>query len=113
MTSSQARKGRRAELAVAEALQSLGFPYCEPTRRSGWAEDRGDIDGIPGVVIEVKDAKTHKLSAWLKETETERSNADAKHGLLVVKRAGITDAAEWYAISTLRSWARLAKNAGH
>lgn len=112
MTSPQARKGRRAEISVAEALRRLGFPHAEPTRRSGWSEDRGDIDGLPSVVVEVKDAKRHELAAWLTELEAEVENAGAVTGVLVVKRKGHTDAADWYAITRLSDWAHLAKDAG-
>jgi hypothetical protein len=112
VTSANARKGRRAEIAVAEFLATAGFPYAEPTRRSGWADDRGDIDGIPGVVIEVKDHAKHDLSGWLKELANEIANAKADTGVLVVKRRGIGDAGQWYAITPLYEWAALVKEAG-
>jgi hypothetical protein len=112
MTSPQARKGRRAELAVAEYLRGAGFPYAEPTRRSGWADDRGDIDGIPSVVIEVKDCKQWSLPAWLTELECEVVNASAVTGVLIVKRRAHIDVGDWYAITTVRDWTHLAKDAG-
>jgi hypothetical protein len=112
MTSPQARKGRRAEIAVADYLRTAGFDYAEPTRRSGWADDRGDIDGIPGVVVEVKDAKRHELGPWMTELEAEVANAGASHGVLVVKRRGHSSAAGWYAVMPLADWALLAKDAG-
>lgn len=107
MTSPQARKGRRAEIAVAEYLKTFGFIHAEPTRRSGWADDRGDIDGIPGVVIEVKDHKKHDLPGWLRELEAEVENAGAQTGVLIVKRRGCTDPADWYAVTTLADFATL------
>lgn len=112
MTSPQARKGRRAEIAVAAYLRTVGFDYAEPTRRSGFTDDRGDIDGIPSVVIEVKDTKRHELSAWMAETEAEVVNAGAVTGLLVVKRRLKPDPADWYAITRLGDWCHLAKDAG-
>jgi hypothetical protein len=112
MTSPQARKGRRAELAVAEYLRTAGFPYAEPTRRSGWADDHGDIDGIPSTVIEVKDCKQHSLPAWLTELEAEIVNARAVTGVLVVKRRAHIDPADWYAILPFSDWCHLAKDAG-
>jgi hypothetical protein len=112
MTSPQARKGRRAELAVAEYLRGAGFPYAEPTRRSGWATDRGDIDGIPSTVIEVKDQKQWCLPAWLTELECEIENASAVTGVLVVKRRAHIDVGDWYAITPFRDWCHLAKDAG-
>lgn len=112
MTSPQARKGRRAEIAVAEYLRTQGFDYAEPTRRSGFADDRGDIDGIPGVVIEVKDHKRHELAAWMTETEQEVVNAGAVTGLLVVKRRLHPNPGDWYAITRLGDWCHMAKEAG-
>jgi hypothetical protein len=104
-------KGNRAELAVATYLRTVGFPYAERSR-AGWQSDRGDIDGIPGVVIEVKDCRKHDLSGWMAETEAEVANAGAVTGLLVVKRRLHTDPADWYAITRLGDWAHMAKDAG-
>jgi hypothetical protein len=112
VTSASARKGRRAEIAVAEYLASAGWPYAEPTRRSGWRDDRGDIDGIPGVVVEVKNQQRHDLPGWLRELANEIDNAKAETGVLVVKRRGTADAAQWYAIMPLYDWASMAKAAG-
>ena len=112
MTSASARKGRRAEIAVAEYLRTVGFDHAEPTRRSGWADDRGDIDGIPGVVIEVKDQQRHCLPEWLRELQAEVENAGAACGVLVVKRKGYPNPADWYWINTGTEWTSMAKDAG-
>jgi hypothetical protein len=40
------------------------------------------------IVTRLKNAKTIRLSEWLEETETERTNAKADVGILVVKRRG-------------------------
>ena len=111
MTSPQKAKGSRAELAVARYLQEAGWPYAERSR-AGWTDDRGDIDGIPGVVVEVKDCKRHDLSGWLAELEVETANARAVTGVLVVKRRLHTNPADWYAITRLGDWAIMAKDAG-
>lgn len=96
-------KGNRAELAVARYLRANGFPHAERAR-VGWTDDRGDIDGVPGVVIEVKDARQWRLSEWLSEMEVELANTPgARVGFLVVKRAGIADAGQWYAVMSLAS----------
>ena len=52
MTSPQKAKGSRAELAVARYMQANGWPYAERSR-AGWTDDRGDIDGCPGLVVVV------------------------------------------------------------
>ncbi len=112
MTTPQQRKGRRAEIAVAEWLAANGWPHAEPTRRSGWSDDRGDIDGIPCVVVEVKNHKTFDIPAWLEELEDEVDNAGAVTGVVVIKRRGSTDPADWYAVMRLGDWAHLARDAG-
>ena len=112
MTTPQQRKGRAAEIAVARWLAEHGWPHAEPTRRSGWADDRGDIDGIPGVVVEVKNHKTFQIPAWLDELELEVENASAVTGVLVIKRRGSTNPEDWYAVTRLGDWAHLAKDAG-
>jgi hypothetical protein len=106
MTSPQKRKGSSAELAVAKWLNRLGWTGAERSR-AGWTDDRGDIDGMPGVVIEVKNCKTLSIPAWLRELEVEMKNAKAWTGTLIVKRRGSTDPADWYAIMPASVWAEL------
>ena len=106
MTSPQKRKGSAAELAVAKWLNRLGWVHAERSR-AGWADDRGDIDGLPGVVIEVKNCKTLSIPAWLRELEVEMKNAKAWTGTVIAKRKGSTDPADWYAIMPASVWAEL------
>ena len=53
------------------------------------------------------------MSAWLKETETERINANADYGVLVVKRQGYGTGEEQYAIMRFEDMAKLLKQAGY
>lgn len=82
------QKGTAAETAVVRALHSLGFPYAERRALRG-GKDLGDVTGTPGLIWEVKDARTWCGPEWLRETETERVNANADFGILVVKVPGI------------------------
>ena len=111
MTSPQKAKGSRAELAVARYMQGAGWPYAERSR-AGWADDRGDIDGAPGIVVEVKDHKKFALSEWMGELEVEVANARAVTGVLVIKRRLHTNPADWYAVTRFGDWCHLAKDAG-
>lgn len=77
-------KGTAAERDVVRYLQNW-WPAAERRALSG-NKDRGDVAGIPGVVIEVKAAARLELAAWRRETEAECRNASAAIGLLVVKR---------------------------
>lgn len=106
MTSPQKRKGSAAELAVAKWLNRLGWTGAERSR-AGWTDDRGDIDGMPGIVIEVKNCKTISIPAWLRELEVEMANAKAWTGTVIAKRKGSTDPADWYAIMPASVWAAL------
>ena len=106
MTSPQKRKGSSAELAVAKWLNKLGWVHAERSR-AGWTDDRGDIDGMPGVCIEVKNEKRIDLPGYLRELEVEMANAKAWAGAVIVKRRGSTDPADWYAVMPASVWAQL------
>lgn len=113
MPNANKQKGRRAELAVGRWLVEQGWQYAEPTRRSGWSDDRGDIDGIPGVLVEVKDAQQWRREEWIAELEAEMVNARCQVGTVVVKRRGQSDVGEWYALLPARVLFRLIRDAGY
>jgi 3D (Asp-Asp-Asp) domain-containing protein len=69
-------KGTSVETAVVKFLIDNGFPYAERRALNG-ALDLGDITGTPALAWEVKNHKTYKIPAWLKETELETKNAKA------------------------------------
>jgi Holliday junction resolvase len=77
-------KGTTAEREVVRYLQNW-WPAAERRALSG-NKDKGDVAGIPGVVVEVKAAKTLQLAAWQRETLVERENAGVDLCVLVVKR---------------------------
>lgn len=87
------QKGTAAETAVVRYLLSVTygemgqvFPGVERRTLSG-KYDRGDIAGLPNVVIEVKAAEKLALAKWQRETLAEVANAGVDYGVLVVKRA--------------------------
>jgi len=106
MSNPQKRKGSAAELAVAKWLVNLGWIHAERSR-AGWRDDRGDIDGMPGCVIEVKSHKKFDLPGYLKELKVEMGNARAWTGTVILKRPGSTDVNDWYAIMPAELWAEL------
>lgn len=97
--------GTPAESAVVRYLQAHGFPHAERRALTG-AQDKGDIAGCIGICWEVKagnaaaKASDGQVEKWLEETETERVNAGADIGVLVMKRKGVsgTRAGEWWAV---------------
>lgn len=78
-------KGTTAEREVVRYLQDW-WPAAERRALSG-NKDKGDVAGIPGVVVEVKAAATQLLPKWTRETWVEMENAGATACVLVVKRA--------------------------
>ena len=85
--SASKRKGTSWETLIVDYLVSHGWKHAERRALAG-KNDRGDVAGIPGVVIEAKSANRLELAAWLDETEAERANDNAVHGLLWIKRRG-------------------------
>ncbi len=106
MTSPQKRKGSAAELAVAKWLRKLGWIHAERSR-AGWQDDRGDIDGLPGVCIEVKAEKKIDIPGYLRELEVEMENAKAWTGTVIIKRRGSTNVDDWYAVMPAKIWGEL------
>ena len=96
MTASKQR-GTAAETAVVRYLNANGFPHAERRALAG-VNDKGDISGLPGVVLEVKSCKRIELAAWVDELGVEMRNAGAYIGAVIAKRRGTTDVGEWYAV---------------
>lgn len=106
------QKGTAAETAVVNWLKSKGRKHVERRSLNG-SSDRGDIAGIPGVVIEVKNHARMELSQWLSELEVEIGNDKADTGVVIHKKRGTTDVAEWYATMPVKVWLDLIKEAGY
>jgi hypothetical protein len=84
LTASKAR-GTAWETAICKYLQENGVPYAERRALNGKL-DRGDVAGIPSVVLEAKATKALALAQFMDEAETERVNDKAKYGAVVFKR---------------------------
>jgi hypothetical protein len=99
MTNRNKTKGSAWERAIVTALQAAGWPFAE-RRLAGAAKDRGDIAGVPGVVIEAKNTATRNLAGWVDEAELERVNDGAWLGVVWHKRVGHASAADGYVTMT-------------
>ena len=108
------RKGTAAETAVVDYLRDNGVPHAERRALNG-ANDRGDIAGIAGVVLEVKSGARLELPAWMREAEVERMNDNAAYGLLIIKPKGVgtTRIGEWPVVMPLSRALRLLREAGY
>ncbi len=94
------RRGHVAECRVAAYLRDHGFPDAA-TSRSALGHDGtrqpGDIVGVPGLCIDVKDVARSAFPTWLRQ-----ARAEAEPGGLipvVVRRTrGNPDVGEWIAV---------------
>jgi hypothetical protein len=99
-------KGTAAETAVVRFLQAAGFAQAERRTLAG-VQDRGDIAGIPGVVIEVKNCARQELPAWVAEAELERDNDRASLGVVWHKLRGKADPGDWFVTMSGHQFAAL------
>ena len=89
-------KGSQAERAVVAWLKQNGYQYAD-RRLAGATLDKGDISGIPGVTIEIKNHAKLDLAGWTAELEIEMKNDNAWTGVVIHKRKGKGDVGQWYA----------------
>jgi len=107
MTNPQKQKGDRAELEAAAILTDL---LGVPVRRklgAGRIDDTGDLDGVPGHVVQVASWADTAAAARVKpkEAEQQRINANATHAATLVRFRGGT----WRVVLTLEQWSRYVK----
>jgi hypothetical protein len=104
------RKGSQAERDVVAWLKANGFPYAD-RRVAGATLDKGDISGVLGVTIEIKNHAKLDLAGWTAELEIEMKNDTAWTGAVLHKRKGKGDVGEWYATMPAKIWIELIKKA--
>ncbi len=109
--SASRKKGTAWESAIVAYLRATGAPHAERRALAGNI-DRGDIAGVPGVVIEAKSGAFH-LAQWLDEAEVERDNDQARYGIVWAKRPGRTSPADGYAILSGAALVQLLTEAGY
>lgn len=103
-------KGDRGELEAAAICAEL---FGLPVRRklgAGRQDDTGDLDGIPGHVVQVANWADTAAAARIKpkEAEQQRVNAQAEHAATLIRFRG----GQWRVTITLEQWARYVKAAG-
>ncbi|WP_431903697.1 hypothetical protein [Nonomuraea sp. bgisy101] len=110
--------GTNAETGLVRYLQANGWAHAE--RRALRGEfDAGDVTGTPGLCWEMKAGaqcakpSVKQIYEWMAETETERRNAGAEIGVLVLRRPGVgpARAGHWLTYLSLHAVATLATDA--
>lgn len=104
MSNPQKRKGDSAEREAAEILTDLLGTPCRRKLGAGRQDDTGDIDGVPGHVIQIANWADTAAAARIKppEAEQQRLNAQAQHAATLVRFRGGT----WRVVLTLEQWRR-------
>lgn len=103
-------KGTRWESSIVQALHDAEFTGAERRVLHG-RDDRGDIAGVAGLVIEAKDCARTELAAWVDEAEAEARNDGARYGVVWHHRRGRSSPAEGYVSMSGASFLRLLADA--
>jgi hypothetical protein len=102
-------KGTAAETVVMAFLRDNGYPTAERRRLAG-RNDRGDVAGIPGLVIEIKNRQEMALAEWVDEAREEAlrngGSGEFDSGVVWHKRRGKSSPGDWYV--TMDGWTFLA-----
>jgi hypothetical protein len=106
MANPQKRKGSAFERLIADYLAER-MP-CERIP-AGATLDRGDL-WLPDMAIQVKCCRSLSLGAWLRDTVQQQANAKKPLHALVVKRKGVADPGEQFAIMTVSQLRDLLSN---
>lgn len=109
MANPSKRKGSAFERDVVDYLKVNGFPWAERRALEG-VNDRGDVAGIPGVVLEVKACKQIDLAGFMGEAEREAANAGVSIFAVIAKRR-MKPTSEAYAVMPLRLLVELLRDA--
>ena len=104
------QKGTAAETAVVKYLKANGFPKAERRALQG-SLDKGDISGIPGVTIEIKNHAKMDLAGWTEELIVEMANDKAWTGVVWHKRKGRGSPGDWYCTMPAHVWVDLLRRA--
>jgi Holliday junction resolvase len=105
----QRNKGANAEREMVTWLRAHGYPDA---RRylSGDGKQPGDIDGLPGVTVEVKNCAELRIPEWLRQVEAEA--APGSLPVLAVRRPGLVDPGDWWAVLRWREMVGLLREDG-
>lgn len=111
MSNPSKQRGTAWESEIVSFLKACGWPHVE-RRTLGGSKDRGDIAGIPGVVVEAKSTKAALLGQYVDEANTEAINDGANIGVAWLKRRGKVSAGNGYVVMDGWTFAGLLTSAG-
>lgn len=104
------KKGPKFEADIVGWFKDNGWPFAHRLGQQG-RYDKGDVGGIPGVCLQLKNQVRMELGSWVKDAEEQCGNAAAEVFAVVHKRKGKGDPAEQYVTMPLRVFAWLLRRA--
>lgn len=109
MSNPSKARGSAWEKRLVDYLATHGWPFAERRTTEG-RNDRGDVAGIPGWVVEAKNCKAISLATWMDEAEKEAKSAGvSRYAVVFPRRSHATGKA--YAVITLELLAELMRSA--
>ena len=102
MPRSAKAKGTDAETRVAGFLVKW-WPKVTRLAPAG-AADCGDLGGVPDLCVQVKSQKRMCLAEWVDQAQTQAERAGKPYAVVVHRRWGKGDPAQWYATLPLRDF---------
>lgn len=112
------RKGAETEELFCQYLRDNGVPNAERRHLSG-QYDKGDIagwvksSGEDHVVVEVKSGAVLNVSQWMRELESEVTNAVADTGFIAVRPKGKPSPEDWWVMMPTGPFLDLMRRAGY
>ncbi len=96
-------KGDKAEREVAALISDLLGVECRRKLGAGRSDDEGDLEGLPGWTLEVKNYKSISdgVNAGLADCVKEQANARTPFGAALIRRPG----GRWFVAMTIEQWA--------
>lgn len=107
MTNRNKAKGSAAERAVCDYLNSRSIDAERIP--AGATLDRGDL-WVPDKTwpaIQIKNHARLDLAGWIRDVQTQAANAKRSTGIVVHKRIGKANPADWYTTLTLEAFVTL------
>lgn len=117
--SASKRKGTEWETNVRDWLREQGHRRAARIGDRDSGLDRGDIEGLPGIVIQCKNERSIDLPGYLDETDIQVDNAHKYNfsrgeqretplfPVVFIRRRGFPDPGFGYAVMEMRQWLRL------
>jgi len=101
------RKGSTWERAVVAFLREHGHSCAERAYGAGRPDDVGDVDGLPGWVIECKDHQRLDLATWCDEAASEAANVPGGASWAVVAKRRGKGPGDAYVLTDLATFAEV------